>query len=107
MKSYGLGQLRGAWGAGFAAAEKKIQANSTLVGRHFHILSSGRIDKQGKVLAEHAPGKYEIQLFSWIMGEPTDRKIVLIEEMDEWIFYERREEWLAAGDNAALTEPSP
>ena len=97
MKTYGLHQLRGAWGAGFAAAEKKSRANSTLIGRYFHTVKNGNIDYQGKILAEHAPGEYDVQLFGWLMGEPTSRKIVEIESMDEWRFYETREEWLMAG----------
>ena len=100
MAGYTLGQLRGAWGAGFAAAEKKMQQDGELVGRYAHILDEGAINHQCKVIARHGE-RYEVQFFSWISGEPTIRKIVAIDDTREWIFYDNREEWLAAGEAVA------
>lgn len=100
MKAYNVQQLRGAWGAGFAAAEAKIRQGEALLGCYFHTLRNGQINEQGKVIGKVAHDAYQVQLFSWITGEPTVRRVVPIQDMDDWVFYESRSEWIAAGDKA-------
>ena len=64
----------------------------------FHTLDEqGDIKWQGIVLRELPLGHLEIQLYSWFMGEPTDRKIVNGADY-KWIFYTSEAKWLAAGD---------
>ena len=62
-----------------------------LVGKFFHSLEDEKIVWQGKILGEEQPGIYIIQLFSWLSGEPSNQRIIRIEEMNEWYFYDTQE----------------
>ena len=95
--SYSLSQLRGAWGAGKAAAEKEMK-RPPLVGKYFHSIKDGKVDWQGKVLSELPDHKYLVQLFSWLDGAPTNQEIVGLDDMDNWRFYMTHAVWVDAGD---------
>lgn len=60
--AYTLSQLRGAWGAGKAAAEKEM-SRPPLVGKYFHSIIEGNVvEWQGKVVSELPDDRYLIQL---------------------------------------------
>ena len=74
-----------------------------LVGKWFHTYEEpeqpgeGRVMKwQGKVISSPAKGYFLVQLFSWLMGEPTTQKIVRFDDMRNWDFYSSFEEKEAA-----------
>lgn len=75
-----------------------------LVGRFFHTFSEPRseqedknstyvngriVNRQGRVVEEVAGGLYAIETFSWWDGTPADgRKIVKVDDMLDWQFYD-------------------
>jgi hypothetical protein len=66
----------------------------------FHTLDAqGEIEWQGIVLRELPLGHLEIELFSWLSGEPTERRIVNGAER-KWVFYTSEAKWLAHGDKS-------
>ena len=65
---------------------------SGLVGRFFHTEIDGP-GLQGHVVAEVSKGLFLVQLYSWMMGEPTQQVIYGLEDMVEWTFYEDAESW--------------
>jgi hypothetical protein len=75
--------------AAISAGELHIES---LVGSFFH--SDRRRHWQGCVVAEPAPGVFLVELFSWV-GPPdsTYQRLVPIEEMTEWRFYDSRD-WM-------------
>lgn len=67
-----------------------------LVGRCFHIFKNGRIENQGVIRGDLGEGRYLIQFFDWIAGEPSTMEIRQISEMtpgreNSWQFYEDAE----------------
>lgn len=95
--SYSLSQLRGAWGAGKAAAEKEMN-RPPLVGKYFHSIKNGQVHWQGKVVSELPDSKYLVQLFSWLDGAPTNQEIINLSDMENWRFYATHSSWVNAGD---------
>lgn len=65
--------------------------SGSLVGSFF--LSTARPGWQGCVVAEPAPGVYLVETFSWVMGESYEQRLVRLEEMGEWTFYDTAE-WM-------------
>ena len=64
----------------------------SLVGSFFH--SDRKRHWQGCVVAEPAPGVFLVELFSWVgPTESTYQRLVPIEEMTEWRFYDTRD-WM-------------
>jgi len=77
------------WGHGYYNGVKAAQHNNgTMAGLWFHSRKDGKIHWQGKIVRDLKNGSYVVQLWSWLDGNPTDQKIVLLEEMKEWSFYE-------------------
>ena len=79
---------------------------STLVGKFFHTFRTdvprkgrGEVQSQGVVLSDLGGGYFVVQLFDFVMGDPSDRHVVHIERMvaNGWVFYETdaemRERW--------------
>lgn len=72
----------------------------SLVGHYFHSMvpnPNGNpklpiVEWQGLVVARPEPEWYLLQLFSWVMGEELERRIVHISDMKGWRFYESAEE---------------
>ena len=59
-----------------------------LVGNFFHsVTKEGIVSWQGIVIANPEPGWYLVQLFDWIAGEESVRRLMRVEEMSEWLFY--------------------
>ena len=78
---------------------KKLGETDTLdvVGAAFHTFEKDekgmtRVKHQGLVLSSPMTGWYFVQLFEWLVGQPTIRKLVNIEEMADWHFYGSLEE---------------
>jgi hypothetical protein len=65
-----------------------------LIGHYFHSIDkeTGHLEWQGQVIANPEPGWYLLQLFEWLMGEPNVQRLVRIEDMADWLFYENGEE---------------
>lgn len=83
-------------------SENTEDSENVLVGHYFHAmtdedseflpLNPTHVTRQGKVVGSPAPGWFLVQLFSWVMGEEIKRKVVSIEDMKLWRFYESVEE---------------
>lgn len=55
---------------------------------------------QGQVVADLGEGYYLCQFFSWMLGEPTCKKIGHITGMTTWEFYADADDWREAGSRA-------
>ena len=67
-------------------------ADRVLDGQYFHSIdANGQVEWQGYVIGSPAPGWYLLQLFEWFAGEPSVRRLVRLEEMRHWLFYESTE----------------
>lgn len=67
------------------------------VGKFFHSVDKdGAIEWQGRVLAEPVFGRFEVQLYEWLMGEPSDVLLVPSAAMKDFRFYDSAEAWRAA-----------
>lgn len=72
---------------------------ASLLGSFFHSYKKDeetgrqRVQWQGCVVGEPAPGFYLVETFSWIMGESFDQQLVRIEDMVGWSFYDTVE-WM-------------
>lgn len=62
-----------------------------IVGRYFHTLKDGKIAGQGVVISRPEPGWYLVTFFDWIVGEPPVCRLVRVEDMAGWFFYENSE----------------
>ncbi len=63
----------------------------SLIGSFFH--SAADPGWQGLIVGEPAPGVYLVQTFSWLPGASGCQRLVPIDEMREWRFYDS-EEWM-------------
>ena len=75
----------------------------SLIGKHFHSYDAATgevLHWQGKILARPSKDTYLVQLFEWMMGEPTDQLLIPFGQMlaEHWKFYPNREDWLLAWD---------
>jgi hypothetical protein len=74
-----------------AASATELNTDS-LVGSFFH--SDRKRHWQGCVVAEPVAGVFLVELFSWVgPAESTYQRLVPIEEMTEWRFYDTAE-WM-------------
>ena len=71
--------------------------DDSLVGSYFH--SDHKRGWQGCVVAEPAPGLFLIETFEWLVGGSHDQRLVRLDEMAGWCFYDYAE-WM---DNAYET----
>jgi len=63
-----------------------------LEGQFFHSVNeAGEVEWQGQVIGSPAPGWYLVQLFEWFCGEPNVRRLVQLQTMEHWLFYESDE----------------
>ena len=67
-----------------------------IIGKWFHSMDKspdfqGCVKWQGKVLSKINDGLYLVQLFEWMAGQPTEQKLVSLNEMSDWIFYDSSE----------------
>ena len=94
-KKYTLSQLRSAWGAGRYSAEND-EPKHPLVDKWFHQYIGEDLGWQGHVKLEISENKFLVQLFSYFDGAPTDQKIIYIDEMESWMFYDSFDDMDAA-----------
>jgi len=73
------------------AADDQSLRPTSLVGSYFH--SDAARGWQGCVVAEPTPGLYLVELFGWMAGEPTDQRLVPLDDMTGWCFYDTAE-WM-------------
>lgn len=59
-----------------------------LVGKWFHSLEDGKIKWQGRIIDEPKENMYQVELFSWLFGESTGYKLIDIDDMKGWLFYD-------------------
>lgn len=73
--------------------QKPTSKPSALVGHYFHSIGrdDGKVEWQGVVIENPEPGWYLVQLFGWLMGDPNVQRLVHIESMEHWLFYENAE----------------
>jgi len=62
------------------------------------------VEWQGVVVGNPEPGWYLVQLFEWLMGEPNLRRLVKIEDMEHWLFYEDVEAMKFSYDHGTARE---
>lgn len=65
-----------------------------LVGKYFHTIEDGWVERQGRVIASVTNTSYFVQWYSWIDGEESNKTIVHLSEMVEgrWAFYDSSSE---------------
>jgi hypothetical protein len=64
-----------------------------LKGHFFHSYNKdGLVEWQGKVISNPEPGIYLVQLYEWFVGAESCRKLVNIQDMIQWSFYETNKE---------------
>lgn len=78
------------------------EKTKTLVGMFGHTLTETGINYQFEITGKINEDKYTVQLFSWVMGDPTDTKIFSMDTLMECNLYDNREDWLEAADKAGL-----
>ncbi|HLX62065.1 MAG TPA: hypothetical protein VKX17_12355 [Planctomycetota bacterium] len=76
-----------------------------LNGLYFHTFeksgqNKGIIENQGQIVAAIGASFYVVQLFSFATGLPTNKKLVPIDEMTSWKFYDNIEELKLAYEKA-------
>jgi len=75
----------------------------SLVGSYFH--SDAQRGWQGIVVAEPHPGVYLVETFSWVMGESHDQRLVRVEDMLDWRFYDTAD-WMNNAYEGGVWEAS-
>lgn len=62
---------------------------TSLIGNYFHSIGkdTGKVEWQGVVISRPMPGWYLVQLFDWIVGDPSVRRVVKLDDMESWLFY--------------------
>jgi len=75
-------------------APTPVESSNALVNQFFHSIDpvEKKVHWQGVVVGNPEPGWYLIQLFEWLMGGPSNRALVRIEDMKGWLFYGSAEE---------------
>jgi hypothetical protein len=79
----------------------------SLVGSYFHAV--GGEQWQGCVVAEPHPGFYLVELFDWVVGDSSRQRLVKIEDMLTWHFYDNAK-WMNnayEARNPFTDEPKP
>jgi hypothetical protein len=82
-------------------------SKNPLVGKYFHSLKDGQVHWQGTVLGTPEPGWYLVQLFEWIMGEPSNQGLVRFTDMAEWLFYENADQMKFSYEHGMAREGGP
>jgi len=85
------------WGHGYCKGQDDANKKSkTLVGLWFHSLKGGEVEWQGRIDRAVHDGKYVVQLFSWISGDPTEKVVVCADDVEGWILYDDSSEMRTA-----------
>lgn len=70
---------------------KEINLKS-LEGKFFHFFKDNKVEWQGYIVSEPKDGYFIIQLFDWILGYPSNQKLIKIDDMIGWNLYDTDEE---------------
>lgn len=73
----------------------------SLVGSFF--LTDSTLGMQGCVVAEVAPSVYMIETFSWVMGDSYEQKLIRLEDMLTWSFYDDADWMRSSYDHGVAT----
>lgn len=73
--------------------------SNTIIGKFIHTYKDGEIQFQGTILGISEDGEFEVQLFSFIDGSPTDVKFFPSSAIENWEFYDSEKEWVEAYQN--------
>lgn len=80
--------------------------NTDLVGQYFHKIENEKLTWQGLVIGKPEAGFYLVQLFEWLMGEPSIQRIVEIKEMSEWFFYDSADQMIFSWEKGSASKYS-
>lgn len=72
-----------------------------LVGKFFHVLDvfdregekQVEICGQGQIIGSPEPGWYLLQMYEWILGEASSKRVASIEDISGFLLYDTKEEW--------------
>ncbi len=67
---------------------------TTLEGKFFHSFENDKVKWQGYVVSEPKDGYFLVQLFDWLMGDLSDQKLVKLDDMVGWSFYDSNEDMI-------------
>jgi hypothetical protein len=84
-------------------------SKNCLIGKYFHSIKkdTGLVEWQGSVLGSPEPGWYLIELFEWVLGESNVMRIVSIEEIIDWLFYEDSESMIFSFEHGIASRRLP
>ncbi len=71
---------------------QKKQKSDCLIGRCFHSVKDGVVEWQGEVIGRVSDEQYLVQLYDYVVGQPSVQRIVNIKEMSSWLFYSDEDE---------------
>jgi hypothetical protein len=102
-RKYDIGQLRGAFNAGYEKGQSETAEEFIVipgivnpVGKWFHSFREEEATQvvvwQGQVLKRVDTNSYRVQLYGWILGDPTDVVTVHATQMMGWRFYDTDDE---------------
>lgn len=84
------------------SGQKEIEpSKNPLIGKYFHSIKDGFICWQGIIIGSPEHGLYLIQLFDWLMGQPSVQRLVLIDQMMDWLFYSNANEMTHSYDHGS------
>jgi hypothetical protein len=66
--------------------------NSILEKKFFHSFHDGKINLQGQIISELNDNYFLIQLFEWVLGAESTKRIVHIDVMVDWNIYDTDKE---------------
>jgi hypothetical protein len=78
-----------------------------LVGQFFHSIKDGQVHWQGSIIGNPEPGWYLLQLYEWGFGQPNVQRLVKIEDMAGWLFYDTTEGMQYSYDHGVAREGGP
>jgi len=83
-------------------------ATNPLHKQFFHSLNKdGLVHWQGHIIGNPEPGWYLVELFEWLWGEPNVRRLVHIDEMRTWLFYDSAESMCFSYEHGAARQGGP
>lgn len=87
-------RLEGEW---FRPADELLEFvkgkdHKALEGKFFHSFKDNEIKWQGYIISQPVEGYFLLQLFEWVLGEPSVQKLVHVAMMTGWDFYDSADE---------------
>ena len=62
-------------------------ATDPALGLWFHSVKNGEVGWQGQIIGLAGAEGYKVQLYDWLMGDPSNVKLVTHREIEGWRFY--------------------